>query len=48
MSAFETVDAFLAARYRRHLEDVLCEGCLIGRLSVLFGDRARIMPRLVR
>ena len=48
MDAFETVDEFLVAQYRRHLEDVLCDGCLIGRLSPLFGERARIMPRLIR
>jgi hypothetical protein len=48
MNDFEKVDEFLVANYHRHLEDVLCDGCLIGRLSTAFGDRARIMPRLLR
>jgi hypothetical protein len=48
MSAFDTVDDFLVARHRLRLEDVLCEGCLMGRLTVVLGDGARIMPRLVR
>ena len=47
MSSFDEVDEFLVATYRRHLEDVLCDGCLVGRLSTAFGERARIMPRLV-
>jgi hypothetical protein len=48
MSSFDEVDEFLVAKYRRHLEDVLCDGCLIGRLSPAFGDQTRIMPRLLR
>jgi len=48
MRSFENVDEFLVATYHRHLEDVLCDGCLIGRLATQFGERARIMPRLVR
>jgi hypothetical protein len=48
MHAFDTVDEFLLARYRLRLEDVLCEGCSMGRLSVLLGDRAKILPRLVQ
>ena len=48
MRSFEEVDEFLVAKYRRHLEDVLCDGCLIGRLSPVFGEAARIMPRLLR
>ena len=48
MSCFDEVDEFLVAKYRRHLEDVLCDGCLIGRLSSALGERARIMPRLTR
>jgi hypothetical protein len=47
MSSFDGVDEFLVATYHRHLEDVLCDGCLTGRLSTAFGERARIMPRLV-
>lgn len=48
MSSFDRVDEFLMANYHRQLEDVLCDGCLVGRLATAFGDRARIMPRLVR
>jgi hypothetical protein len=48
MNSFEGVDEFLVATYHRHLEDALCDGCLVGRLSSAFGERARIMPRLIR
>src|SRR5258708_18307458 len=47
MSAFDTVDDFLLANHRLRLEDVLCEGCLMGRLSVALGDAMKILPRLV-
>jgi hypothetical protein len=47
MSSFDGVDEFLVATYHRHLEDVLCDGCLTGRLSTAFGERARIMTRLI-
>jgi hypothetical protein len=47
-NSYDKVDEFLVANYRRHLEDVLCDGCLIGRLSTQFGDRARLMARLIR
>ncbi len=47
MNSFDKVDEFLVANFRRHLEDVLCDGCLIGRLSTQFGERGRIMPRLI-
>jgi hypothetical protein len=48
MNSFESVDEFLVATFHRHLEDLLCDGCLIGRVSPLLGERVRIMPRLVR
>jgi hypothetical protein len=48
MHSYEAVDEFLMARSGLRLEEVLCDGCFIGRLSVLLGERARIMPRLVR
>src|SRR5271156_1767346 len=47
-NSFDKVDEFLVAQYPRHLEDVLCDGCLIGRLSTQFGERARLMARLIR
>ena len=47
MSVFDTVDAFLMANHRLRLEDVLCEGCLMGRLSVVLGEAVRILPRLL-
>ncbi|HXZ01706.1 MAG TPA: hypothetical protein VEI03_17055 [Stellaceae bacterium] len=46
--SFEKVDEFLVAQHHRHLEDVLCDGCLIGRLSPQLGERARLMARLIR
>ena len=48
MRVFDTVDDFLNATYRLRLEDVLCEGCSLGRLSVMLADRAQILPRLVQ
>jgi hypothetical protein len=48
MHAFDTVDDFLMAEYRLRLEDILCEGCSMGRLSVVLADRATILPRLMR
>ncbi len=48
MTAFDAIDEFLMANFRMRLEEVLCDGCLISRLSVVFGDRARIMPRLLQ
>jgi hypothetical protein len=48
MHAFDTVDDFLLANYRLRLEDVLCEGCAMGRLSVVLAERATIVPRLVQ
>ncbi|HKW54708.1 MAG TPA: hypothetical protein VJO12_13530 [Stellaceae bacterium] len=47
MNAFDTVDEFLMAWHRLQLEDVLCDGCLVGRLGVALGDSAKILPRLV-
>ena len=47
MSAFDRVDDLLMANHRLRLEDVLCDGCLMGRLSVVLGDAAKILPRLV-
>lgn len=47
MTAFETVDTFLMANHGLRLEEVLCEGCLMGRLGATLGD-ARVMPRLLR
>lgn len=47
MNAYEAVDDYLVATCRLHLEEVLCDGCYVGRLSPLVGDHARIMPRLV-
>ena len=48
MQAFDTVDDFLLATYRLRLEDVLCEGCAMGRLGVVLADRATIVPRLLQ
>jgi hypothetical protein len=48
MNAYEAVDELLMARYGVLLEDVLCDGCLVGRLGAALGQSARIMPRLIR
>ncbi len=48
MNAFEAVDELLMATQGVHLEDLLCDGCLVGRLGHAFGERARIVPRLIR
>jgi hypothetical protein len=41
MSSFDGVDEFLMGTYQRHLEDVLCDGCLVGRLSTALGAATR-------
>jgi hypothetical protein len=47
-TAAHSIDAFLAATYGLHLEDVLCEGCLMGRLGPALAERVKLVPRLVR
>lgn len=47
MQDFDTVDEFLTATYRLRLEDVLCEGCSMGRLDAALAGRAKILPRLL-
>jgi hypothetical protein len=48
VSVFDTVDDFLMANHRLRLEDVLCEGCLMGRLGAALGEGVKILPRLLR
>lgn len=48
MNAFQTVDDYLRTVYDTRLEDVLCDGCLIGRPDIRLGDKAKILPRLLR
>jgi hypothetical protein len=48
MSAARNIDAFLAATYGLHLEDLLCEGCLVGRLGPTVAERVKLIPRLVQ
>jgi len=47
-SSADSIDAFLAATYGLHLEDLLCEGCLIGRLGPAMAERVKLVPRLVQ
>jgi hypothetical protein len=47
-STAHSIDAFLAATYGLRLEDVLCEGCLMGRLGPALAERVKLVPRLVR
>ena len=48
MSEFEPVDAYLMATYGIGLEDVLCDGCLIGRPEIRVAGAAKVLPRLLR
>jgi hypothetical protein len=41
----KTVDDYLQARFGLGLEDVLCDGCLIGRLDQRLGPGSRLVLR---
>ena len=41
----KTVEDFLQARFGLGLEDVLCDGCLMGRLDQRLGTGARLVLR---
>ncbi len=45
---FKPVDEYLCATYGIGLEDVICDGCLIGRADIRVAGMAKILPRLVR
>lgn len=48
MSEFEPVDEYLTATYGIGLEDVLCDGCLVGRPDTRLAAAAKVLPRLLR
>jgi hypothetical protein len=48
MNAYDAVDEFLVAQHGTHLEEVLCDGCFVGRLDRALTDVAKVLPRLVR
>jgi hypothetical protein len=48
MPIAHSIDAFLAATYGLRLEDLLSEGCLMGRLGPAVSGRVKLVPRLVR
>jgi hypothetical protein len=48
MSDFKPVDAYLSATYGVGLEDVLCDGCLIGRPDIRLAEAVKVLPRLIR
>jgi hypothetical protein len=48
MNAYDAVDAFLMAHHGARLEEVLCDGCFVGRLDQSLADTAKVLPRLVR
>ncbi len=48
MTAFDTVDAYLHASFGTRLEDVLCDGCIMGRPAIGVAEVAKVMPRLIR
>jgi|SRR5690348_7664441 hypothetical protein len=45
VSDAKTVEEFLQARFGLGLEDLLCDGCLIGRLDQRLGTGARLVLR---
>jgi hypothetical protein len=45
MSDAKTIDDFLPTRFDLGLEDVLCDGCLMGRLDQRLGASARVVLR---
>lgn len=45
ISDIQAVEGFLQTRYGLGLEDVLCDGCLIGRLDQRFGAASRLVLR---
>ena len=47
MNAYEAVDEYLAANYRSRLEEVLCDGCFVGRLGLVLDGIVKVVPRLV-
>lgn len=48
MDALTVADRLLTDRYQVGLEDVLCEGCLGGRLPALFDQDVAIARRCIR
>ncbi len=48
MNAFQTVDDYLNATFGTRLEDVLCDGCLVGRPEIRLAEVAKVLPRLLR
>jgi len=48
MSAFKTVDDYLFATYGLGLEDVLRDGCTIGRPDIRLQGVAKVLPRMMR
>ena len=48
MDALTAADRLLRGLYQIGLEDVLCEGCLAGRLPALFDKDAAIARRCIR
>jgi len=48
MSDFKPVDAYLSATFGIGLEEVLCDGCLIGRPDIRLAEVAKVIPRLMR
>jgi len=48
MTALKTVDDYLFARFGIGVEDVLRDGCAIGRPDIRVAGAAKVLPRLVR
>lgn len=47
MDAFAAVDDYLMAKHNIGFEDVLCDGCFVGRLRPTLANLIKIVPRLV-
>jgi hypothetical protein len=48
MSAYRTVDDYLFQGYGIGLEDVLRDGCVLGRPDIRVASIAKVVPRLMR
>jgi hypothetical protein len=47
-AAATAVDDYLHSQFNTRLEDVLCDGCLIGRPDIRLAATVKVLPRLMR
>ncbi len=48
MNAAAIVDEYLQSHFGTQLEDVLCDGCLVGRPDIRLAETVKILPRMIR